>query len=406
MKWIVTLVILGICALFAQSPGDIVISEIMVNPQDVSDGDGEWFEVYNHTGSPIDMEGWVISDNGGQSHTIANGGSGVVVNAASFAVFSRNANDTENGSLSGALYEYGDDIVFVNTVDALVLTSGATEIDRVEYDTNAGWPSGNGASITFTSGPGKDNNSRLNWTVSTAREGLFGGVDDDFGSPGVVGTDQILPVSLSLFTATGSDASVTIRWATVSESQNLGYEVWRSTERDGAYEELSSYRNNVDLEGQFNSSTEHNYAFEDRFVTNGVTYFYKLVDVDVNGNRDEYGPISARPTATGADLTTVGADLPGDFQLNQNYPNPFNPSTRLQFEVPSLREELAPITVEIFNALGQKVRTLYDGAVVPGVYEVEWDARSDAGNVVAAGTYIAIMKSRQVQQSIKMTLLK
>ena len=36
------------------------INEIIQNPSAVSDANGEWFEVYNPTGSGIDIEGWTI----------------------------------------------------------------------------------------------------------------------------------------------------------------------------------------------------------------------------------------------------------------------------------------------------------------------------------------------------------
>ncbi|MEL6823079.1 MAG: endonuclease, partial [Calditrichota bacterium] len=57
----------------AASTGDVIISEIMKNPQVVSDSDGEWFELFNATASPIDINGWTIADDGIDSHVISNG---------------------------------------------------------------------------------------------------------------------------------------------------------------------------------------------------------------------------------------------------------------------------------------------------------------------------------------------
>ncbi len=55
-------------------PSSIIISEIMMDPGAVEDVEGEWFEVYNTTLDPIDMNGMTISDLGGESHTINHGG--------------------------------------------------------------------------------------------------------------------------------------------------------------------------------------------------------------------------------------------------------------------------------------------------------------------------------------------
>ena len=61
-----------ILSLHAQSDGDLIFSEIMSNPSG-SETTGEWVEVYNTTGSAIDIEGWQLRSNSGQSHTTANG---------------------------------------------------------------------------------------------------------------------------------------------------------------------------------------------------------------------------------------------------------------------------------------------------------------------------------------------
>lgn len=42
--------------------GDIIITEIMANSAAVADADGEWFEIFNTTGTAIDLSGWTISD--------------------------------------------------------------------------------------------------------------------------------------------------------------------------------------------------------------------------------------------------------------------------------------------------------------------------------------------------------
>ena len=70
MRKLILLLSFCVTVSFAQTPGDIVITEIMNNPSAVVDSDGEWFEVYNTTSSSIDMDSWVVSDNGPNSFIV------------------------------------------------------------------------------------------------------------------------------------------------------------------------------------------------------------------------------------------------------------------------------------------------------------------------------------------------
>lgn len=94
--------------------------------------------------------------------------------------------------------------------------------------------------------------------------------------------------------------------------------------------------------------------------------------------------------------------LPLDYILYQNYPNPFNPATTVRFQVP----QTSSVTVDIYNMLGQKVRTLFQSQVARGTYSVAWDGRSDAGVQMSSGTYIYRMTAGAFVQSKKMVLLK
>jgi len=95
------------------------------------------------------------------------------------------------------------------------------------------------------------------------------------------------------------------------------------------------------------------------------------------------------------------------FDLFQNYPNPFNPVTKIQFRVQSLksREPLHTI-LNVYNILGQKVRTLVDEPKSPGSYEVIWDGKDGKGNDVSSGIYFYRLDTENYQKTRKMTLLK
>ena len=85
-RWL-TLALVGMIALMAgtalAADTDIVITEIMQNPNFLFDTEGEWFEVFNAGATPVDLNGWTISDNGTDSHVIA---ASAIVPAGGYAV--------------------------------------------------------------------------------------------------------------------------------------------------------------------------------------------------------------------------------------------------------------------------------------------------------------------------------
>ena len=75
---------------------------------------------------------------------------------------------------------------------------------------------------------------------------------------------------------------------------------------------------------------------------------------------------------------------PEDFEFPPNYPNPFNPETTIPFAVP----DVVYVSIEIFDILGQRVKTLVDREMNAGTYSVVWNGRDDAGRDVASGVYL------------------
>lgn len=83
----------------------------------------------------------------------------------------------------------------------------------------------------------------------------------------------------------------------------------------------------------------------------------------------------------------VSGGSPEEFTLQQNYPNPFNPSTIIPFTVPFSALGPIPVTVEIFNTLGQRVRQILNREVESGFRNVFWDGLDESGFVVGSGIY-------------------
>ena len=94
--------------------------------------------------------------------------------------------------------------------------------------------------------------------------------------------------------------------------------------------------------------------------------------------------------------------LPGLFELEQNYPNPFNPSTTIAFQLP----QHATVTLRIYNALGEPVRTLANERLSAGSYSLTWDGLNDSGEPLGSGIYMAQLQSGNETTSIRMLKIK
>jgi hypothetical protein len=99
----------------------------------------------------------------------------------------------------------------------------------------------------------------------------------------------------------------------------------------------------------------------------------------------------------------VGFDaLPNSYSLNQNYPNPFNPSTTIEFTLP----EAGHVSLEIYDILGQRVKSLLESDISSGQYSVSWNGTDNAGNEVRSGTYFYKLTANDFVQTKKMLLIR
>jgi hypothetical protein len=90
---------------------------------------------------------------------------------------------------------------------------------------------------------------------------------------------------------------VVLSWTTASEIDNAGFNLYRSESADGEYVKINASL--IPAEGSPTQGATYQYV--DRDVKNRTTYYYKLEDIDLNGNSTMHGPVSAEPRRLGRD---------------------------------------------------------------------------------------------------------
>ena len=116
------------------------------------------------------------------------------------------------------------------------------------------------------------------------------------------------------------------------------------------------------------------------------------------------GSIALDVSRSATTVSTFPAEsgLPARSGLAPNYPNPFNAGTRLVYRL----ADPGPVRLEVYNVLGQRVRTLVDETQKAGSYQVHWDARDQGGTPAAAGVYVTRLQYPGEEQTRRLLLLK
>jgi hypothetical protein len=203
--------------------------------------------------------------------------------------------------------------------------------------------------------------------------------------------DSPLPVTLTSFTAQFINDNLTILWTTQSETNNLGWNIYRG-ETENALENNTTFclNNSGLIPGAGTTSEPTDYQFTDEYdVIVGQTYWYWLESIDGGGNTDTYGP---------ATLTVLEEEpipqLPQNTFLCSNYPNPFNPETKIEFSI----KEGENGSLTIYNAKGQLLEThQYE----VGEHKLTWDAIQ-----YGSGIYFYKLETQSYTETKKMIMLK
>jgi hypothetical protein len=206
----------------------------------------------------------------------------------------------------------------------------------------------NGASVTVTAA---DLGQPTNGVIQIARSSLT------WNRPATP-----LPVQLSYFRVARQEggASVALSWATLSETNNLGFEVERRNGTAGAFDKLPG----VFIPGHGTTITPNTYGYVDAGVLPG-TWYYRLRQIDLDGSVSYSEPQSV-VVVTGISMR----EIPVTANLLENYPNPFNGISRISFEIIMAGH----VDITVTDLLGREVARLVDGYRNAGRYEALWDA--------------------------------
>ena len=197
------------------------------------------------------------------------------------------------------------------------------------------------------------------------------------------------PVTLMNFNANSENGNVVLTWTTASESDNLGYKIYRKSDDEDA-KLLSSYADNDDLKGQGNSSERTNYEYTDSNVKTDVNYTYILKDVDFSGKETKSGEVNI--TTAENNLTVTD-----EYTLGRTYPNPFNPT----FTIPLKLNENAFVNIQLVNILGQKVLQIENSQMSIGNNDLQINCEN-----LSSGVYFVKVTIDNVNEIQKVVLLK
>jgi len=165
----------------------------------------------------------------------------------------------------------------------------------------------------------------------------------------------------------------------------------RSPEPDVRY--YAVYRTTLD--GTFGAQPFARVA--DTTIVAEPLYRYGVAAVDFAGNQSDLAVVDVRTAVQD------GTPLPTATALIGNAPNPFNPQTVIRYQL----HKGAQVSLVVYNVLGQPVRTLAVGVQSPGVHEVIWDGRDDAGLATSSGAYIYVLTTDAgFRQANKMLLVR
>jgi M6 family metalloprotease-like protein len=185
---------------------------------------------------------------------------------------------------SGTPVPYPDNVIISYAVDVIGTISdvnlefdleftGLSDLDQIHWLNGTNWEVPSGVSWTPT------NHVTFNLTLT----------DRDASTEIILSGDNPLPVTLSSFTAAYIGGTPIISWVTQSETENIGWNVYRSYSQNFGQAQILNLQT---IPGNGTTSQPSFYSFTDEYeVYEGFTYWYWLESICGDGETESFGPI-------------------------------------------------------------------------------------------------------------------
>ncbi len=182
---------------------------------------------------------------------------------------------------------------------------------------------------------------------------------------GIITIVSMFPIELVSFRTETINSTIMLMWETISELNNYGFEIERSSNK-------MTWIKLGFVAGKGNSNSPKKYSFIDNDVISDEHYYYRLKQIDNDGNY------------VYSDVVDAIIKLRFEFNLGQNYPNPFNPATLINYSVP----QKSLVTIKVYDIIGREVASLVNEEKAAGNYTVQFNASN-----LASGVYFYRMKA-------------
>ncbi len=235
----------------------------------------------------------------------------------------------------------------------------------------------NPVSIQPESGGGSSSNF-ADWTVTTGYFCFAISSTTHVGEYSCTVVSEHLPVELIYFNALGSDKEINLTWTTLSETNNIGFEIQTNI--------ANSWTTLGFVDGMGTTTERHDYSYTLRDFDYGLHQF-RLKQKDYDG------------TFSLSDVVELSLQPGEDFYISELFPNPFSETSSLQLFVPQSQR----LRVRLFNYLGQDVQVLFEGTVEANrSLRIEIDPKQSIPN----GKYLVHVEGESFDETKLVTLIR
>jgi len=189
---------------------------------------------------------------------------------------------------------------------------------------------------------------------------------------------EFLPVELISFTAHLDNRNLVLLWSTASEVNNSGFQIESRTL------DTQNWTRHGFVEGNGTTIEQQDYTFSLSDLNPGPHYF-RLKQIDFDGAFEYHPEIE------------VFVNLAEDFSLSQAFPNPFKQSAQFSLTV----RERQHVVVDLVNALGQPIQTVFDGILPAGLSQ----KMQIEGSSLIPGIYFYRVRGQNFQRSQQVIFL-